>query len=281
MEEGVIKISEGLLWWKCLHSTWLILAVSLLSLYCITQVASRLPTPWCLSRYLRRENWWVGRHCTWLQDYAAEAGSLRWTQSFMVPSKCHVWFLAALLIFPLSSFPKRKCSDHLCAVRVSLSMKGTWDCNNNAMLCYSGLCIKGHCCWLHDVHSLVCKENNLAWMLYTKARFFSRFSNLCIGEIVYRNTERIQIKYWPTYRYPKQSQIDGRYWILWCKLETRECNFPEVCLIRFTAYCFSIFLGAVRLFAVAAICDSMGGSRFPKIHHTGLVPESLLKDSCV
>ena len=92
MEEGVIKISEGLLWWKCLHSTWLILAVSLLSLYCITQVASRLPTPWCLSRYLRRENWWVGRHCTWLQDYAAEAGSLRWTQSFMVPSKCHVWF---------------------------------------------------------------------------------------------------------------------------------------------------------------------------------------------
>lgn len=84
------------------------------------------------------------------------------------------------------------------------------------------------------------------------------------------------------YQYPKQPQIDGRYRILYCKLVTRECNFPEVCLIRFTAYCFSIFLCALRLFAAAAICDSRScGSQFPKIHHTGVVPKSPLEDSCL
>lgn len=108
MGEGVIKISEGLLWWKYLHPTSLILAVSLLSVYCTTQVASRLPTPWCASPYLRREDSWAGRHCTWLQDNTAGAGSLRWTQSFMVPSKRHMWFW--LLCWSFHYLPFRRGS---------------------------------------------------------------------------------------------------------------------------------------------------------------------------
>ena len=64
------------------------------------------------------------------------------------------------------------------------------------------------------------------------------------------------------------------------KLVTREFNFPEGCLVGFTAYCVSVFLCALTLFAVAAVRDSRGcGSWFPKIHHVGVVPKSPLKDS--
>lgn len=52
--------------------------------------------------------------------------------------------------------------------------------------------------------------------------------------------ERIQVKYRPVEQYPKQPQTGGRYWIFCCKLVTREFNFPEVTLIRFTAYCVSL-----------------------------------------
>lgn len=124
------------------------------------------------------------RHCTWLQNCAPGAGSLSWMQVFMVPSLSHM-MLAALFIFPLSSFPKRKCRHHLYVLGVSLSMKVTWDGNNKTVFCCSGLWIKGRCCWLCDVDSLVFGVN-----VRKKRKIFGRFLNLSMGEIVYRNTNK-------------------------------------------------------------------------------------------
>lgn len=127
-------------------------AVSLLSVCCTAQVACGPPTPCYWSPKIRgklksRERWW--------QECTPGAGSWRWAQPFLVPFKCHIfgrgWCLAALLNFLLPSFPKRKCVDHLCALGVSLPVRGSWDCSSNTTLCCSGSCIKGHCCCLHDV----------------------------------------------------------------------------------------------------------------------------------
>lgn len=128
--------------------------ISSFSALCVAQPKLLVGLPLRVKGLLKLgENWKVGKdgdRVALLEQAAGDGHSPSWFP-LNVTFFGGEWCLAALLMFLLPSFPKRKCMDHLCALGVSLPVRGSWDCSSSTTLCCSGSCIKGHCCCLHDV----------------------------------------------------------------------------------------------------------------------------------
>lgn len=148
-----------------------------------------------------------------------------------------VTWLFWLLGWSLSSFSKRNCRGYRYAISTPLSIKGTWEpCMRSPMVIRAlpqWLVHQRSRCWLYDLCSLVCKENNLSWRECSRQKQFLIFffKPLCGRDSMQkygRNTDKILTKISVFSATPKE--MGDTY-----KLIPRECNFNQICLLRSTA----------------------------------------------
>lgn len=121
---------------------------------CVAQPRLLLGLPLHINGLLKLgENWAVGRdgnRSALLEQAAGDGHNLHgslWVSHFLGG-----WDWQLYGSFCCLPFQKGSLWTYLCALGVSLPVRGWWDCSTNTMLCCSDSCIKGHCCCLHDVY---------------------------------------------------------------------------------------------------------------------------------
>lgn len=192
-----------------------------------------------------------------------------------------VTWLFWLLGWSLSSFSKRNCRGYRYAISTPLSIKGTWEpCMRSPMVIRAlpqWLVHQRSRCWLYDLCSLVCKENNLSWRECSRQKqFLIFFLNLSVGEIPCRNMEEIQIKYWPKYQFSQQPQKRWEIPINWY-LESvisikYACSDLQQQFLDLSL-CLSFLQWLLFVTAVVVVVS------FYNIYLVGIAPKLPLKDS--